>query len=50
MHARRRLLLIRGEAKRRIFERAVQERDAALLPVGAAIRTGTAPLEVHWCP
>jgi 6-phosphogluconolactonase len=47
--ARHRLLLIRGEGKRRIFERALQLRDPAVLPVYAAVATGAAPLQVHWC-
>jgi 6-phosphogluconolactonase len=48
--ARRRLLLIRGAAKRAVFDRALAGASALELPVVAAIHQGTAPLEVHWCP
>ncbi len=48
--ARRRLLLLRGANKRRLFERALRERDAQALPICAAIAVGDAPLEVHWAP
>lgn len=49
-HARARLLLIRGDAKRRIFERALRERDPLALPVGAAAGGADAALDVYWCP
>jgi 6-phosphogluconolactonase len=48
--ARRRMLLVRGERKREMLERAARERDARLLPVSAAIAVGDTPLDVHWCP
>lgn len=48
--ARRRLLLIRGERKRGVFERALREGDVETLPVCAAFAAGDAPLEVHWTP
>jgi 6-phosphogluconolactonase len=48
--ARKRLLVIRGERKRRVFEQALRERDAQTFPVCAAFAVGEAPLEVHWAP
>ncbi len=48
--ARRRLLLLRGAHKREVYERALREGDAAVLPVAAAIALGEAPLDVHWAP
>jgi len=48
--ARRRLLVMRGAPKRAVFERALRDGDALALPVAAAIRTGAAALDVHWCP
>jgi 6-phosphogluconolactonase len=48
--AQRRLLVIRGERKWRILERALHERDVVALPVCAALTLGDAPLDVHWAP
>jgi 6-phosphogluconolactonase len=48
--ARMRLLLIRGEHKRRLFERALDGTDALELPIRLAFTTPGARLRVHWCP
>jgi 6-phosphogluconolactonase len=48
--AARRLLLIRGESKRRVFEDAVASGNAHRFPVLATIMPDSAPLEVFWCP
>lgn len=48
--ARFRLLLIRGEAKRALFERALAGDDAQALPVRIAFAATDAPLHVQWCP
>ncbi len=48
--AQQRLLLIRGARKRAVFEAALAAGAPARLPVRAALRTGAAPLDVHWCP
>lgn len=45
-----RLLLLRGDAKRDVFARALQGDDVRELPIRAAIGTGAGPLRVHWCP
>lgn len=45
-----RLLLIRGAAKRGLFERAMAGEDARELPVRIAFTTPGACLQVHWCP
>jgi len=49
-NARHRLLVIRGERKRQVFERAQREQDPLDLPIAAAIEMGSAPLNVHWSP
>ena len=48
--ARARRLLIRGAAKRALFERAMDGLDPRELPVRIAFTTPGAPLLVHWCP
>lgn len=45
-----RLLLIRGAAKRAVFERALGGDDVRELPIRIALRAGAPPLQVHWCP
>ncbi len=45
-----RLLLLRGEDKRALFERALGDGPATELPVRVAIDAGATPLEVHWSP
>ncbi len=48
--ARMRLLLMRGEHKRRVFERAMDGSDPTELPIRLAFTTPGARLRVHWCP
>lgn len=48
--ARHRLLLVRGEAKRRLLERAIAGDDALELPVRALFSLPGSPLQIHWCP
>lgn len=48
--ARMRLLLIRGEHKRKLFERAMEGNDPLELPIRMAFTTPGARLRVHWCP
>lgn len=43
-----RVLLLRGEAKRAVFERAMNA-DALHAPVRAALDVPGVPLHVHWC-
>lgn len=45
-----RLLLIRGERKRQVLERALAGDDPLELPVRIAFLTPGAQLQVHWCP
>ena len=45
-----RLLLLRGEAKRTVFERALGDGDIRALPIRIALQPGDPPLHVHWCP
>jgi 6-phosphogluconolactonase len=47
-HAR--FLLIRGEAKRALFERAMQSGNLRDLPIRLAFTTPGASLQVHWAP
>ncbi len=48
--ARHRLLLVRGEAKRRLLERAIAGDDVLELPVRALFSLPGNPLQIHWCP
>lgn len=45
-----RLLLIRGDSKRALLQRALDGDDALELPVRIAFTTPGARLRVHWCP
>ena len=45
-----RLLLVRGEAKRKLLERALAGTDTLELPVRALFTLPGAPLHIHWCP
>lgn len=48
--AHARFLLIRGERKRAVFERALAVAEVSLTPVVAAAAEGAGPLHVHWSP
>ena len=48
--ARYRLLLVRGEPKRRLLERAIAGDDVFELPVRALFSLPGNPLQIHWCP
>src|SRR3546814_15363632 len=48
--SRMRPLLIRGEHKRRLFERAMDGTDPLALPLRLAYTPPGARLRVHWCP
>ena len=48
--AHTRLLMIRGEDKRAVFDRALDGTDANELPVRIAFTTPGAILQVYWCP
>jgi 6-phosphogluconolactonase len=48
--AHTRLLMIRGEDKRAVFERALDGTDPHELPVRIAFTTPGAVLQVFWCP
>lgn len=48
--ARHRLLLVRGEPKRRLLERAIDGSDILELPVRALFALPGNPLQIHWCP
>lgn len=49
--ANTRLLLIRGQRKREVFERAVASGDVLQWPILAALAPDNrAPLQVYWCP
>lgn len=48
--SRVRLLLIRGEHKRELIERAMRGDDCHELPVRALLSLPGAPLHIHWCP
>jgi 6-phosphogluconolactonase len=48
--ARRRLLLVRGRAKRELLEKALADDDVEALPVRTLFSLPGEPLQIHWCP
>lgn len=48
--SRTRILLLRGDARRRVFERALEGADPRELPVRLLFAPTASPLQVHWCP
>lgn len=48
--AHTRLLLLRGQRKREVFERALAGDDPREMPVRITFTTPGAQLQVHWCP
>lgn len=48
--AHTRLLLIRGESKRKLLERVLDGDDPYEYPARIAFLTPGAPLHIHWCP
>ncbi len=48
--AHARLLLIRGQRKREVFEHALATGEVSYTPVVAAAAEGAVPLHVHWSP
>lgn len=48
--AHTRILLLQGQAKRAVFDRALQGIDPRQMPVRIAFSTPDAPLDVYWCP
>ena len=48
--AHTRLLLIRGESKRKLLERVLGGDDPLEYPARIAFLTPGAPLHIHWCP
>ncbi|WP_425480481.1 6-phosphogluconolactonase [Luteimonas viscosa] len=48
--AHTRLLLIRGESKRKLLDRVLDGDDAHEYPARIAFLTPGAPLHIHWCP
>ena len=47
---RRLILHLTGDAKRAVFEQAIEERDARVLPIAAVIDLPAPPLNVFWAP
>ncbi|MCL1633803.1 6-phosphogluconolactonase [Luteimonas sp. SX5] len=48
--ARERMLLVRGESKRKLLDRVPDSDDIGRMPVRAAFTTPGAALQIHWCP
>jgi len=48
--AAHRVLLITGEAKRALIERALEGKDRHELPIRVALSLPGEPLHIHWCP
>lgn len=50
LRSRRLLLVVIGEGKRAVLERARQRNDPATLPICALLHHPTTQLEIHWSP
>jgi len=50
LHSRTLLLVITGDDKRAVLERAQNEGEASALPVAALLRAGHPCAEIHWSP
>lgn len=50
LNARRLLLVICGEGKREVLQRAQRGNDASALPIAALLHRPGSPLEIHWNP
>ena len=49
-NAAKRILLLRGQQKLDLLQRALAGDDAGELPIRAALRLPGSPLQIHWCP
>jgi 6-phosphogluconolactonase len=50
LQARHLILLFTGEAKRSVYEQALQQNDPEKLPISYFLHQKARPVEVFWCP
>jgi 6-phosphogluconolactonase len=48
--ARTVLIALSGEDKKAVLERALEEGDGALAPVGRVLAGTSQAIDIHWCP
>lgn len=48
--ARSLILVIRGEAKRRLLEAAIADGAGSRLPIGRVLAEAAQAIDIHWCP
>ncbi len=50
LSARAMLISIRGDEKRALLERALEEGASSRLPIGRLLADATQAIDIHWCP
>jgi len=50
LSARAMLISIRGDEKRALLERALEEGAGSRLPIGRLLADATQAIDIHWCP
>lgn len=48
--ARSLIVVIRGEAKRRLLEGAIEDGPGSRLPIGRVLAEASQAIDIHWCP
>ena len=48
--ARTLLITIRGQEKRDLLERAIEDGQSSRLPIGRVLAEAEQPIDIHWCP
>ena len=50
LSARTILITIRGQEKRDLLERAIEDGQSSKLPIGRLLAEAEQPIDIHWCP
>ena len=50
LSARTILITIRGQEKRDLLERAIEDGQSSKLPIGRVLAEAEQPIDIHWCP
>ena len=50
LSARTILITIRGQEKRDLLERAIEDGQSSRLPIGRVLAEAEQPIDIHWCP